>query len=194
MLNNCSRASGILSQPSRNKRAESNLLADEKGPQQVVVWLYFYTINLSSVRLSAILDFLQRSYYIINLVCPSVSYARKDFVLFLAMLLYNSRGLSVCLLRYLGLCTFSLLRSHSTVYFVCPSVSYARKDFVLFLQQSYSIIHFVCPSVSYAIWDFVLFLANLHYDLLGLPVCQLRYWGFYTFLKRSYPIIHFVCP
>ena len=43
MLNNCSRAPGILSQPSRNKRAESNLLADEKGPQQVVVWLYIYT-------------------------------------------------------------------------------------------------------------------------------------------------------
>ena len=34
--------SGILTQPSRNKRAESNLLADEKDPQhwiQVVIWI-----------------------------------------------------------------------------------------------------------------------------------------------------------
>ena len=40
-----STASGILTQPSRYKRTESNLLADEKGPQcngriQVVNWLY----------------------------------------------------------------------------------------------------------------------------------------------------------
>ena len=31
---NQSIASGILTQPSRYKRAESNLLSDEKGPQQ----------------------------------------------------------------------------------------------------------------------------------------------------------------
>ena len=40
--------SGILTQPSRYKGAESNLLEDEKGAWkrgQVVVWLYIYTIN-----------------------------------------------------------------------------------------------------------------------------------------------------
>ncbi len=40
----------ILTQPSRSKRAESNLLADEKGPQdrgQVVVWvIHLYLLHL----------------------------------------------------------------------------------------------------------------------------------------------------
>ena len=34
VFENQPKASGILTQPSRYKRAESNLLADEKGPQQ----------------------------------------------------------------------------------------------------------------------------------------------------------------
>ena len=41
-------ASGMLSQPSRYKNAESNLLADEKVPNrgiQTVVWLYIYTVD-----------------------------------------------------------------------------------------------------------------------------------------------------
>ena len=43
--------SGILTQPSRYKRAENKLLADEKGPQQgdsvgLVAWIYIYTKGL----------------------------------------------------------------------------------------------------------------------------------------------------
>ena len=40
--------SGILTQPRRYKRVACNLLADEKGPQRVAVWLYIDSINLFS--------------------------------------------------------------------------------------------------------------------------------------------------
>ena len=46
VFENQPRASRILRQPRRLKRAESNLLADEKGPQQLVVWLYIYIYTL----------------------------------------------------------------------------------------------------------------------------------------------------
>ena len=54
-------AGEILTQSSRNKRAESNLLADEKGPQhwiQVIVWvihLFLYIFYLDIFILDDIL-------------------------------------------------------------------------------------------------------------------------------------------
>ena len=46
-------ASGILTQPSRYKRAENNLLADEKGPQQrdpgsFLLYIYIYRFMVES--------------------------------------------------------------------------------------------------------------------------------------------------